>query len=159
MNALIQRMQQIHVLLEDGDRRALRPVGLTPTQFTLLRCVDDGPDDGSSVTRLAEAMLCTRGNATRLVRRLQEQGLVGTRGDDHDQRLVRVDLTDEGRRQLRRARASLDGAGERRLARLSPADLRTLARLTEELAEALRRDLDETAEPLPVPAPASAPSR
>ncbi|WP_448059258.1 MarR family winged helix-turn-helix transcriptional regulator [Cellulomonas hominis] len=145
-------LQQIHVLLEDGDRRALRPIGLTPTQFTLLRCVDEGDDgsgDGSSITRLAEAMLCTRGNATRLVRRLQEQGLVSTRGDDRDQRLVRVALTDEGHGRLRQARAGLDVAAERRLAHLSPADLETLTRLTEELAQALRRDLDEPAAPAP----------
>lgn len=143
MNALIQQLQQIYVLLEDGDRRALRPVGLTPTQFALLRCLDDGPEEELNVTQVAGSLLCTRGNVTRLVRRLQNAGLVSTRGNDRDQRLVYVFLTPDGRRRLRLARRSLDVADQRRLAHLAREDIRTMTRLAEELAAGLRRDLDE----------------
>lgn len=147
VNELVQQLQQIYVLLDDGDRRALRHAGLTPTQYTLLRCLDESPERELTVSRLAEVMLCTRGNATRLVQRLEEAGLIGTRGDDRDQRLVLVGLTGEGEHRLGTARARLAEANERRLRGMSRADLRSLAELAGTLAGLLAKDLDGLADP------------
>lgn len=141
MDELRWQLQQIHVLLEDGDRAALRPAQLTPTQFTLLSQVANGPDVGMTVTQLATSLLCTRGNAARLVRRLHETGLVATRGDDHDQRLVVVQLTPQGRRRLADARRRLSAAVARRFLLLTPRDFEQLARSADGLAAALRRDI------------------
>lgn len=143
--AAIQRLHEIHLLLEDGDRLALRPVGLTPTQVNLLRSVDEAEGGEMTVTQLARTLLCTRGNAARLVRRLGDSDLVATRGDERDQRLVRVSLTPEGRRRLAEARELLDAATERRVAALTPADARALERVSERLVAALRRDVAEQA--------------
>lgn len=142
MSEIVQQVQQIFVLLDDGTRRALKHVGLTPTQYQLMRVLGERGNGGLAVSRLAEALLCTRGNVTRLVQRMEEHGLVSTRGDEHDQRLVLVELTDEGSSRWRAARKHLKVYDERRFGRLSP-DERTafhsiagavIDHLTEDLA-------------------------
>lgn len=143
MNELVRRLQEIYVLLDDCHRRTLRPESLTPTQFTLLRCVDEDDSPGLSISRLAEMLLCTRGNVTRLVRRLDDLGLVSTRGDERDQRLVLVSLTDEGTARLRRATRLLDAADTRRFDTIPPKDLRRMAELADTIAAALAKDLTD----------------
>lgn len=143
MNELVQRLQEIYVLLDDGDRRALRHVGLTPTQFALLRRIDESAGRELAVGRLADVMLCTRGNATRLVKRLEEGGLVRTHGDARDQRLVLVAITTEGERRLSSARTQLDAANARRLHGMPDRDLHALAELIGSLTDVLAKDLAE----------------
>jgi len=140
---LVRQLQQIFVLLDDGDRRALRATGLTPTQYSLLRAVDESPRRELTVSRLADVLLCTRGNAARLVRRLQDGGLVGTKEDPRDQRLRIVTVTAEGRRRLTAAADELERADLRRLSRLTPEELGELSDLTDRLAGALVQDLTE----------------
>lgn len=139
---LYQRLQQIYVLLDDGDRRALRAVGLTPTHFTLLGFLDPAGREGRTVGRLAELMLCTRGNATRLVQRLAESGLVRTAPDPGDQRLVKVFLTDRGAAQLSAARVRHAEANRARFAGLSTKEVQRLTELTATLAGLLAKNLE-----------------
>jgi MarR family 2-MHQ and catechol resistance regulon transcriptional repressor len=141
-SALYQRLQQIYVLLDDGDRRALKTVGLTPTHFTLLTFLDPAQREGRTVGRLAELMLCTRGNATRLVQRLAESGLVRTAPDPADQRLVRVFLTDTGKRRLAAARRRHARANAERFAGLSAEEVRQLDDLTAILVGHLAKNLE-----------------
>ena len=139
---LYDRLQQIYVLLDDGDRRALRSVGLTPTHFTVLRLLDPSRETGRTVTRLAELMLCTRGNATRLVQRLAEAGLVATRSDRSDHRLVQVFLTPAGADRLAAAAVYHAAANRLRFAGLPADDLRRLTELAGAVADQLRKHLE-----------------
>ncbi len=141
------RFQQIYVLLDDGDRRSLQPLDLTPTQFNLLLRLGDDVTTGLTITELAGQLLCTRGNITRLVRRMEEQGLVQTGPDASDQRLVRVALTETGRARREAASTAHIQAVERRLAGLSPAAQQQLAELTRQLVDALTTDLAQQALP------------
>jgi len=143
---LYDRLQQIYVLLDDGDRRALRSVGLTPTHFTLLRLLDPERETGRTITRLAELMLCTRGNATRLVRRLAEAGLVSTGSDRADQRLVKVFLTPAGADRLAAARAYHGAANRLRFAGMPEADLRRMAELAGALTTQLVKHLEHSSD-------------
>jgi len=139
---LYQRLQQIYVLLDDGDRRALAAVGLTPTQFTLLKFLDPAQREGRPVGRLAELMLCTRGNATRLVQRLAEAGLVRTAPDPADHRLVKVFLTGTGADRLAAAQARHAQANAARFGGLSTKEVRQLGELTATLASHLSKHLE-----------------
>lgn len=145
-NEFVQQLQLIYVLLDDGDRRALRHERLTPTQFTLLRCVDQSPSHVLSISRLAEMLLCTRGNVTRLVRRLEELGLVSTEGVERDRRLVLVALTEEGAAHLRRATGAIDAANTRRLQGVPAPELRAMAELANTVAQVLAKDLADLGE-------------
>jgi MarR family 2-MHQ and catechol resistance regulon transcriptional repressor len=137
--ALYHGLQQVYVLLDDGDRRALRTVGLTPTQYNLLRQVY--ARDGTTITELSQVLLCTRGNITRLVQRLAQQGLVRCGGDERDQRLVRVSLTSQGSLRLEDARVVYEAAIRRRLGVLDPASQQQLHSLIDTLIAALTADL------------------
>jgi DNA-binding MarR family transcriptional regulator len=130
---LYRLLQEASVVLDDGDRAALQDAGLTPTQFNLLRQLESGPDAaGHTITGLAERILCTRGNATRLVQRLAESGLVELRADRSDQRLVRVVLTESGAGRLAEAERAHARLNADRFHALSTENLATLvATLTE----------------------------
>jgi DNA-binding MarR family transcriptional regulator len=74
---------------------ALRPTGLTITQFSLL--IGAALADGPSIGRLAEVLGFERTTVTRDLRPLRERGLVEVRaGEDRRSRLV--EITPAGRR-------------------------------------------------------------
>lgn len=142
---IYQNLQTLYVLLDESDRRVLGSVGLTPTQYNLLSLLDI--DEGRPVTRLAEVLLCTRGNVTRLVQRLVDAGLVRTGPDRSDQRLLRVYLTPLGKERLTEADAVFTAANRRRLSSLSTVELSRLRALTGDLADQLIKQRDEPAVP------------
>ncbi|HEX6291574.1 MAG TPA: MarR family transcriptional regulator [Herpetosiphonaceae bacterium] len=139
---IYHQLQQIYVLLDDGDRRTLRAVGLTPTQYNLLLKLGVQPDEGQTITELSQALLCTRGNITRLVQRLAQQGLVQCNGDSRDQRLVRVSLTSTGSQRLEQAQAAHTASLRRRLGSLDPATQQSLHSLMQTVATLLTSDLE-----------------
>jgi MarR family transcriptional regulator, 2-MHQ and catechol-resistance regulon repressor len=141
--SIYHRIQQIYVLLDDGDRRALRASGLTPTQYNLLSRLRARVDEGVTMSELAQLLLCTKGNATRLVQRLAQQGLVEVGGDAGDQRLVRVSLTSQGADRLAQARQAHNQAVERRFGSLPPQARQQLGELTQAVVASLTADLEK----------------
>ena len=141
MMTIYNLLQEVYVLLDDGDRRALSTADLTPTQYNLLACLQEDVAKGHTVTELADALLCTRGNITRLVQRLQSQNLVRVGSDSTDQRLVRVALTEEGLRRVEAARAAHAVSLQRRMGMLPPQKLQQLSDLASELSTLLKLDL------------------
>lgn len=70
-------------------------LGLTTAQFGILKVVQDGSDDTA-------AELCRRynmdpGSMARMLDKLDEKGLIRRERSSEDRRVVRIDLTDEGR--------------------------------------------------------------
>ncbi len=139
---MYQLFHEIYVLLDDGDRRALGEAGLTPTQYNLLSRLQENVAEGHTISELAELLLCTRSNITRLVQRLKAQGLVEIGGDAGDLRLVRVALTPEGLRRVNLARQLHYEAVKRRLDLLSAEKRNQLLELTSEFATMLKLDLE-----------------
>ncbi len=137
-------LQEVSVLLDEGDRRVLRGLGLSPTQFALLRRLDEASvaaGYGHTISRLAELTLCTRGNVTRLVQRLVEAGLVETNPDAADRRLVRVVITPAGTDLLAAARHRHTELNRARLADTSDRDLAQLYTLLTSVSRQLRAHL------------------
>jgi DNA-binding MarR family transcriptional regulator len=99
----------------DGLRRFLhwseeraRQAGLTGPQHQLLLAVR-GHGSPPSVSDVAAHLLLRHHSAVELVDRACEAGLVRRVADRHDQRVVRVELTDDGERRLHSlARAHLE---------------------------------------------------
>jgi len=93
-----------YVLVEELD--------LTLTQLKALHILDLGTDE-ASVKELGEALGLSLPAASRTVDGLLRRGYLERREDDHDRRIKRLSLTDEGRRaveRLNRARlAGLEG--------------------------------------------------
>lgn len=138
---IYRNLQTLYVLLDDGDRRALKQVDLTPTQFNFLRTLDAAEADSMTVSEVADVLLCTRGNVTRLVQRLGKRDLVRVGSDEHDQRLVRIYLTAAGKAQLEEAYRLHEASMQRRFGALSTEQRRQLAEITATAVTLLEADL------------------
>jgi DNA-binding MarR family transcriptional regulator len=137
-----QCLQEIGVLIDDGDRGVMREVGLSAAHFQLLRLLEFGPHaTGRTITRLAELTLCTRGNVTRVVQRLVEAGLVELRSDRSDQRLVRVVLTEIGVQRLAAAEQAHARLNADRFGEFADKDIADLVSHLTALSERLRKHL------------------
>ena len=142
--AIYNRLQKIHVLLDDGDRRSLDTVVMSPSQYNLLQHLyDKGRDSGLTVGELANWLICTPSNATRMVQRLEQQGLVELHRDLKDRRLVWVSLTEVGRTRFQQARVAHTTSVARRLHGLEKSKLDALDALTQHIVDSLERDLVE----------------
>jgi DNA-binding MarR family transcriptional regulator len=98
--------------------------GVAPAQYQLLVVVKGLERDAQpSIGQIAEQLLVRQNSASELVHRAEESGLVRTRADRSDHRLLRVALT---------------AHGERVLARLAPLHVEELARLAPLIAGLVR---------------------
>jgi DNA-binding MarR family transcriptional regulator len=115
--------------------RQLRAGELTPSQFSALATVHrHGPVTPSEVAALERVQ---RPTVTRLLARLQEEGLIARTPDPRDGRSFAVAPTDAGRALLERSRARSDAFLAQRLEQLGEADREILARATELLEQML----------------------
>ncbi len=101
-------IHDIYVMLDDGDRRVLRPFGLTIPQYRVLQSLDE--TDGQRLTTLSERLLRAKSTITRIIDQLERDGLVARTSDDDDRRAQRVVLTPEGVELLHSARAAHEEA-------------------------------------------------
>ncbi|MEV4421073.1 MarR family transcriptional regulator [Patulibacter sp. NPDC049589] len=90
-----------------------------------------------SPSELASREGIRRPSATRLVARLEEEGLVGREPDPEDGRSFRVSLTDAGVEHIRDVRSRKDAFLSRRLEELSDEDRATLDRASDLLEQLL----------------------
>jgi DNA-binding MarR family transcriptional regulator len=108
--------------------------GSVPKEFFLLAKLDDHPYPAD----LARALITPKPSITFMVKRMEAAGFIQRQTEADDLRRFRLTLTRSGRRVMEAARAILDEAFGRRLARLTAGEraelLRILLRLSEECA-------------------------
>jgi DNA-binding MarR family transcriptional regulator len=109
--------------------------------YDVLIQLAEAPDNRLRMSELAEAVLLSRSGLTRLVDRLQKDGLVQRQPDPEDARGMYTVLTAKGRDALRDASVvHLAGVSELVLDRLSEPELRQLQALMGKLDPAPRQD-------------------
>ncbi len=114
--------------------------GLGPSLGAALATVERwGP---LTPSELADREGIRRPSATRLVARLEEEGLVAREPDPTDGRSFRVSLTPDGRAHIQEVRSRKDAFLARRLEALAPEDRATLDRASD-LLERLLEDPDD----------------
>jgi DNA-binding MarR family transcriptional regulator len=122
-------------LLEHGTAEALRPHRITPTQYNALRILRGAEPEGLCRNEVRDRLVAQVPDATRLLDRLEETGLVRREREGDDRRFVRNRITQAGLELLR----SLDGVMEalhaRQLGHLGRQKLRTLIELLSEARE------------------------
>ncbi|WP_208008494.1 MarR family winged helix-turn-helix transcriptional regulator [Agromyces protaetiae] len=107
--------------------------GLAQTEYAVLYALSSQPE-GLRITELGEDVLLTQPGMSRLIARLEAQGLVERRADDADKRARRIRLTAAGSAIQRRVGAGLARTIAVVMSRsLSPAQLRELRALSLEL--------------------------
>ena len=108
--------------------------GLPLTSYEVLLFLADSPDGRMRMSELADSVLLSRSGVTRLVDRLERDGLLKREQCEEDARGYFAAITDRGRALFTEARRThLAGVRERFLSRFSRDDLQTLGELWEKV--------------------------
>lgn len=122
-------------VMRELERELLAEAGMPLGWYDVLLTLAEAPDRRLRMAELADRVLLSRSGVTRLVDRLQAEGLVRREPSPHDARGTYTVLTADGLARLRSA-APVHLAGIRRhwLARFSDDELRTLGELLDRLS-------------------------
>jgi DNA-binding MarR family transcriptional regulator len=74
----------------------LRKYGTTPSQFSIL--LNLSTEESTPMSELSKLSACVNSNITSIIGRMEERGLVKRMQDKKDRRVVRVELTEEGKK-------------------------------------------------------------
>ena len=115
-------------LVRELDRELETEHGLPLTQYEVLIRLDRAPGRQLRMSELASSVLLSQSGITRLVDRMERDGLVARQPCPGDRRGLLAKITPDGRRKLAEARPThLAGVHERFLAHLDDDDQRELA--------------------------------
>jgi DNA-binding MarR family transcriptional regulator len=112
----------------------LRPHGITPEQYHVLRVLEDADAPGLACSAVAERSVSGDPDVTRLLDRLEKQGWVARRRDSSDRRVVMSSISDEGRALLDTLAAPVRALHARQFGGLDAAGLAEIRRTLLELA-------------------------
>lgn len=116
--------------------RALRPSGLTITQYATLEILAQRP--GLSSAELARATFVTRQSMGAVLQALAGEGLIDRADEAPHGRALPVDLTAAGRERLRRASTAVRSVEDHMLAAIDPGQTEPLRRSLDHATRALR---------------------
>jgi DNA-binding MarR family transcriptional regulator len=128
-------MLRIHAhMTQELDAELTRRHRLPLSSYEVLLYLADAPGGRMRMSDLAESVLLSRSGLTRLVDRLERDGLLQRERCEDDARGYFATITKRGRALFDEARKThLAGVRERFVSRLSRKDLRTLAELWEKV--------------------------
>ncbi len=126
----VARLRLAMARLARQQRRSF-PTGLTPSQISALITIDHhGPIRLSDLARLEAVAPPT---ITRIVARLEADGLVERQTDERDRRIARITITDEGNRRTAETRIARNRWLAQKLAALDDEDQVALLAAVESL--------------------------
>ena len=123
-------------LLDQGLEEALKPSGLTGTQYNVLRILRGAEPRGLACREIGARMFTHDPDVTRLLRRLERRGLIRRQREQQDRRVITTRITAEGLRLLGELDETVMELHRRQLGHLGPERLLALF----ELLEAVRQD-------------------
>ncbi|MEU8567248.1 MarR family transcriptional regulator [Streptomyces pathocidini] len=129
---LAEQLLRLTRRLHRAQKRHLEPLGLTPAQSRLLRMVACFPEP-PRMADLAERLEVVPRAVTTLVDALEANGSVRRAPDPANRRVIRIELTDEGRSALKALRAARRAAAEDILTPLSAEQRKVLGELLTDL--------------------------
>lgn len=109
----------------------LREHGLTPTQYNVLRILRGAGENGLSRNDVRKRLIAQVPDATRLLDRLMETGLVSRVRDAEDKRVVTARITPRGLELLATLDQPVDQAHQRSFSGFTESELTTLITLLE----------------------------
>jgi DNA-binding MarR family transcriptional regulator len=107
----------------------LKPAGITPEQYHVLRILKDAGSAGIASSAVAERSPKGDPDVTRLLDRLERHGLASRTRDSVDRRVVTARITAEGRRLLDKLEKPVAALHAQQLGQLGERGLRDLRRL------------------------------
>jgi DNA-binding MarR family transcriptional regulator len=123
-------------VLEHGVIATLKPHGITPTQYNVLRILRGAGMEGLCRNEVRDRLVARVPDATRLLDRLADAGLVARDRDAPDRRYVTTRITPAGLELLARLDEPMTQLHRRQLGRLGPRKLAVLVDLLAQAREA-----------------------
>jgi DNA-binding MarR family transcriptional regulator len=123
--ALLSVMRTAAVL-EHHLSEVLKPFGLTPTQYNVLRILRGAGNTGLCGREVAERLVSKVPDISRLLDRMEEMQLIDRERDPADRRHVTSRISSKGVRVLEQATPSLAAVERTRFAGLEPAQVKLL---------------------------------
>jgi len=97
-------LKEIYFCLDNGDRRVMDAYNLSVPRYYALKNIGENP--GISLTHLSDLMLSDKSNITRLVKSIEDDGLVTRKPREGDRRSMSLYLTKRGQELLQKASAA-----------------------------------------------------
>jgi len=114
-----------------GLAAALKPHGISPEQYNVLRILRGAGRAGLPCGEIAARMITRDPDMTRLLDRLESRGLIARARDTMDRRVVNTSIAPAGLRLLASLDGPLEAENQRLVGHLPPARLRQLVTLLE----------------------------
>jgi len=109
----------------------LKPSGLSPTQYNILRILRGAGERGLACGEVGERLISRDPDITRLLDRMESRGWIARARQAEDRRVVKTRITAEGLRILAELDAPVQAFHRRQLRHIPARDLRQLAHLLE----------------------------
>jgi DNA-binding MarR family transcriptional regulator len=116
---------------------ALRPFGITATQYNVLRILRGAGQKGMCGREVAERLVSKVPDVSRLLDRTEDLGLIKRERDPEDRRHVTARITDKGLAVLEKATPELEAIQRRRFGHLDPEGLQRLIAALEDVRSGL----------------------
>jgi DNA-binding MarR family transcriptional regulator len=113
-------------VLDHAFSDALKPHGITSTQYNVLRILRGAGEKGLCRAEVMERMITKVPDATRLLDRMEAGGLIGRTRDTADRRFVTTTITGEGLRLLSELDEPVQELHRRHFGALDDTELRML---------------------------------
>ena len=106
-------IRRTSAILEHSIQEVLRPFGVTPTQYNVLRILRGAGENGLCGREVGERLVAQVPDVSRLLDRMDEMGLITRERDEADRRHVTARISAKGRRTLTDAQPVLDAEEQR----------------------------------------------
>lgn len=131
-------LESAYALIDILDQEMQAERGLSIRSYDLLLHLDEA--DGLAMNQIAERILFSKSGLTRVIDRMEEEGLVRRERPPSDRRVVRVYITPKGLDVLHAARTIHHrGIQQHYIAQLDQHDLAAMARALHKLRDHLRQ--------------------
>jgi len=111
----------------------LKPLGLTGTQYNVLRILRGAEPDGLPCSGIGDRMISHDPDMTRLLDRMEKRGLISRARQTNDRRVVKTRITPAGLAILKNLDQPVRELHKRQFRHIPTARLKTLAQLLEEV--------------------------
>jgi DNA-binding MarR family transcriptional regulator len=120
-------------VIDHALQQALKPCGITPTQYNVLRILRGAQPDGLCRNEVGERLVTSVPDVTRLLDRMEEMDLIARRRSSADRRYVTTTITKKGLAVLDQADPEIAIVNRQLLGHVDRKRLRVLARLLTEV--------------------------
>jgi DNA-binding MarR family transcriptional regulator len=126
-------IQRTAAVLEHAFESALKPLGITATQYNVLRILRGAGEPGLCRSEIGERLVRPVPDVTRLLDRLEGMGLITRERSGVDRRYVTTVITGAGLDLLRGVESSIDTIHQQQLGHLDGPELKELVQLLGEV--------------------------